>query len=208
MAVTGLRVVPTKGYLLELKRRIEIIKEGYRLLSMKRDELTAKLTNFLEQLKAVRRGVLERVEQVLIRFREAYALLGPDVIKAHASLNRGVFEVDILPLSIMGILVPRVKVLREAEVEDKYGYIIREQIYELRELLQDLIKIAELEMKIEIISSDLERTNRIVNALEKIIIPEMEQLARYIAELIEEESLEEFTRIKLIRDLIVTRRGE
>ncbi len=208
MSVAGMRVIPTKGFLLDLKRRIEIIKEGYRLLSMKRDELTAKLTSFLEQLKATKREVMERAEEIYTRFRETYVVLGPSAIESYANMTRGEFDANILPISVMGIIIPMVKVLREVELKDRFSPVIRERVYELRELLQDLIKVAELEMKIEIIASDLERTNRIVNALEKIIIPEMEQLAKYIEERIEEDGLEDFIRIKLIRNIIVKRRGE
>lgn len=208
MSVAGMRVIPTKGFLLDLKRRIMIIKEGYRLLSMKRDELTAKLTALLEQLKATRREVMKRAEIIAMRFRETFAAVGSERIYSYARLSRGSFEINILPVSVMGIVIPIVKVLREVDIKDKFGPVIRERVYELRELLQDLIKISELEMKIEIITSDLERTNRIVNALEKIIIPEMEALAKYIEEKIEEDDLEDFIRIKLIRNIIVKRRGE
>lgn len=207
MAVVGIRVIPTKGFLLDLKKRIEVVKEGYRLLSMKRDELTSKLTSFLEQLKAVRREIMERAEAIFLRFRRTYAVLGPDKIEAGASLMRGITEIDVLPISIMGVLVPRVKVMEYARVRDRCDPIVREQILKLRELFGDLIKITELEMKIEIVAQELERTNRIVNALEKIIIPELEGLAKYIEERIEEEDLEEFIRVKLIRDIIVARRG-
>ncbi len=208
MSATGMRVIPTKGFLLDLKRRIQIIKEGYRLLSMKRDELTAKLTTFLEQLKATRKEVMERAEIIAVRFREMFAVVGSEKIESYASVSRGSFEANILPVSIMGIIIPMVKVLKEVDIKDKFPPIVRESVYELRELLQDLIKVSELEMKIEIIASDLERTNRIVNALEKIIIPEMEALAKYIEERIEEDDLEDFIRIKLIRNIIVKRRGE
>jgi len=208
LSVTGMRVIPTKGFLLDLKRRVKIIKEGYRLLSMKRDELTAKLTAFLEQLKATRKEVMERAEMIVMRFRGTFAAVGSERIQSYASLSRGIFEANVLPISIMGIIIPMVKILKEIDIKDKFGPIIREHVYELRELLQDLIKVSELEMKIEIIASDLERTNRIVNALEKIIIPEMEALAKYIEERIEEDDLEDFIRIKLIRNIIVKRRGE
>lgn len=208
MAVVGLRVAPTKGFLLELKRRIAIIKDGYKLLSTKRDELTSKINAFLEELKAIKRAVIEQAEKIVLRFRECYAILGPDIIKSYANVNKGLFEAEVLPLSIMGILVPRVKVLKSPEVKDKFGPIIREIIYDACKVLRNLIKVTELEMKIEIIAHDLEKTNRIVNALEKIIIPDLEQLAKFIEDLIEEESLEEFTRVKLVRNIIVKRRGE
>ncbi|MHA1609769.1 MAG: V-type ATP synthase subunit D, partial [Candidatus Njordarchaeales archaeon] len=84
--------------------------------------------------------------------------------------------------------------------------LIRQFAYHMSEILQDLIKLGEIEIWIEVIANDLERTNRTVNALEKIIIPQLKALAKYIQDLIEEEDLEEFTRIKLVRNIIIRRR--
>ena len=208
MALAGLAVIPTKGFLLEFKRRVEIIEEGYRLLEMKRDELTRKLKEFLEELRAERRRVVEEAEKVLEKFREVYAELGPDVVRSYAALNRGALEVEVLPLSVMGVHVPVVRMVREPEVKNRINPLLMSVVGGLEELMRDLIRITELETKIEVIARDLERTNRIVNALERIIIPELKETIRHIEDMLEEEALEEFTRIKFVRDLIARRREE
>ena len=208
MALAGLAVIPTKGFLLEFKRRVEIIEEGYRLLEMKRDELTRKLKEFLEELRAERRRVVEEAEKILEKFREVYAELGPEVVRSYAALNKGALEVEVLPLSVMGVHVPVVKIIGEPEVKNRFDPLLMSVVGGLEELMRDLIRITELETKIEVIARDLERTNRIVNALERIIIPELKETIRYIEDMLEEEALEEFTRIKFVRDLIARRREE
>jgi len=208
LALAGLAAIPTKGFLLEFKRRVEIIEEGYRLLEMKRDELTRKLKEFLEELRAERRRVVEDAEKVLEKFREVYAELGPEVVRSYAALNKGALEVEVLPLSVMGVHVPVVRIVGEPEVKDKFNPLLMSVVGGLEELMRDLIRITELETKIEVIARDLERTNRIVNALERIIIPELKETIRYIEDMLEEEALEEFTRIKFVRDLIARRREE
>ena len=170
--------------------------------------LTRKLKEFLEELRAERKRVVEEAERILEKFREVYAELGPEVVRSYAALSRGALEVEVLPLSVMGVHVPVVRVVREPEVANRFSPLLMSVVGGLEELMRDLIKITELEAKIEIIARDLERTNRIVNALERIIIPELKETIRYIEDMLEEEALEEFTRIKFVRDLIAKRREE
>jgi len=203
----GLRIRPTRGFLLELKRRIQITEEGYRILSHKRDELISKLRELLELLRAVRKEVLENFQRSLREFVEVYSLIGSDKIISYATASRGLLRVRILPISVMGVIAPTVKAIETIEIADKYPPILRQFVYSLWEITQDLIKLGELEARVEGLALDLERTNRTVNALEKIIIPQLKSIAKYIQDLIEEEDLEEFTRIKLVRDIIIKRRG-
>lgn len=100
------------------------------------------------------------------------------------------------------------RILEEPEVSNRLDPLLMSVVGDLKELMRDLIRITELETKIEVIARDLERTNRIVNALERIIIPELKETMRYIEDMLEEEALEEFTRIKFVRDLIARRREE
>ena len=64
-----------------------------------------------------------------------------------------------------------------------------------------------METKIESIARDLERTNKIVNALENVVIPDLERDIKYIEDMLEEDDLEEFVRLKFARDKILKRRS-
>ena len=198
--------MPTRGFLLNFKRRVKAIEEGYKLLEMKRDELSNKLRAYLENLKSAKREVHSSASEVMKEFSKIYGLIGPDVIDIlAASIEK--LEIQVLPISIMGINVPEVKLKKLPDVKNKYPPVVRSIAMALYDLLDDLIKITTLEMKIEIISYDLERTNRTVNALEKIVIPEMKKTIKFIEDVLDEDELEEFTRLKMVRDKIL-RRGE
>jgi len=205
LGFAGIRIMPTRGFLINFKRRVKSIEEGYKLLEMKRDELAAKLRQYLEQLRAAKKDFIERSAEIMKKFREVYALIGPDKIDAlAASISK--LEIKVLPISIMGIHVPEVKLEKLPEIKNKYPPIVRAIAHQLYEMLDDLIKITELEMKIEIIAYDLEKTNRIVNALEKIVIPEMKRIVKMIEDMLDEDELEEFIRLKIIRNKILGKR--
>jgi len=201
-----MKVVPTRGFYLEFKKRVKYIEDGYKLLEMKRDELTRELRDYISQLQILREEMDKKVENVMINFRKVYALLGESVINGYIAATPKDLELDVLPKSIMGILVPFVKIVSEVNVKDKYTPLLQGVVDDFKDLLRIIIKLSELEAKIDVVSDDLERTNRMVNALEKILIPEMKATLKYIEDLLDEDMLEEFMRIKLVRNIIMSRR--
>ena len=208
MSVAGLRVAPTKGFLLNFKRRVKFIEEGYELLSMKRDELSKLLKDYLEDLKAAREEVGREMEDVMVKFRSIYALLGSDAIDSYAAAVPKDLELTVLPKSVMGVIVPYIKITQTVDVRDKFGPVIRHAANEIYTVLKQLLKLTDVESRIEIIADELERTNRMVNALEKVVIPNMKKTIKYIEDLLDEDMLEEFTRLKIVRRLLYERRGE
>ncbi|MGQ4913616.1 MAG: V-type ATP synthase subunit D [Candidatus Asgardarchaeia archaeon] len=206
MSVRTMKVVPTRGFYLEFKKRVKYIEDGYKLLEMKRDELTRELRDYISQLQILREEMDKKVENVMINFRKVYALLGESVINGYIAATPKDLELDVLPKSIMGILVPFVKIVNEVNIKDKYTPLLQGVADDFKDLLRIIIKLSELEAKIDVVSDDLERTNRMVNALEKILIPEMKATLKYIEDLLDEDMLEEFMRIKLVRNIIMSRR--
>ncbi len=206
MSVLGAGVKPTRGFLLELKKRVKFIEEGHRLLEMKRDELGRELRLSLEALGTQRRELEKRFEDALQKLIRAYASLGSGEIESNKSTSEKTVSIDVLPKSIMGILVPFLRITDKPDLKNKFGAITRSAAHEFEGLLEDLLKVTELESRIEMIADDLEKTNRKVNALEKIVIPDYNQVIKFIEDRIDEDMLEEIIRTKLVRTLIHKRR--
>ncbi|MBS7645960.1 MAG: V-type ATP synthase subunit D [Candidatus Bathyarchaeia archaeon] len=204
-AVIGAKAKPTRGFLLQLKRRVGFIEEGYKLLEMKRDELAKELRSDLEELASRRIGFEEKVEEALDAVAWMYASLGS--MEASSWINPGGgLELEVLPRSVMGIQVPYVKILHMPEVRDKFKPVVRAAARKIHGILNDLVSVAELEARIERVAEDLEKTNRQVNALEKIVIPGYKRMIKYIEDMLEEAMLEEFTRTKFVKALLSRRR--
>lgn len=207
MSVLGAGVKPTRGFLLELKKRVKFIEEGHRLLEMKRDELGRELRSSLDALGTQRSELEKRFEEALQKLIRAYAALGSGEIESNKSPEEKTVGIDVLPKSIMGILVPFVRITDKPDLKNKFGAITRSAAHEFEALLEDLLKVTELESRIEMIADDLEKTNRKVNALEKIVIPDYNRVIKFIEDQIDEDMLEEIIRTKLVRTQIQKRRG-
>lgn len=198
------RIRLTRSFLLEQRERLEVMQEGKELLEMKRDELSTKLRDLLDKLEAARKFFVDRVEKVLEHFIVIYSNVGPDLMHAYAGSLREAIEVEVLPTTIMGVNVPFIKLQNLPDVKDKYPPPLRKAADDFHSLLKDLLKVTELEIKITRIADELRRTNRTVNSLEEIVIPQMEETIKKIEERLEEEVVEEFIRVKQAKE--ITRR--
>jgi len=205
MSLTGLRY--TKGFLLDLKRRLEFIKDAHDLLEMKRDQLMIELRKALERLKELRRIVEDEAEEVYRELSLLHSTLGSADLETYSAYLRGRMEVKMIPRSVIGVVTP---MLREIDIPD-YKNLYPPQIIPLAEktstLMRDLAKLAELEACIENLAEDLRKINVRVNALEKVVIPSYEETIRRIQDVLDDEMLEEVVRLKLIKGILTGRRA-
>ena len=204
MSLTGVRY--TKGFLLDLRRRLEFIKDAHELLEMKRDQLIIKLREGLEKLKELRRKVEGEAEEVYRELSLLHSTLGSADLETYSAYLRGSMDVKIVPRGVIGVVTPMV---REVNIPD-YTNLYPPQVIPLAEkisaLMKDLVKLAELEAYIENLAEDLRRTNIRVNALEKVVIPSYEETIKRIQDILDDEMLEEIIRLKLIKEILMRRR--
>jgi V/A-type H+/Na+-transporting ATPase subunit D len=199
MSLTG-RVTATRGALIKLKTNLKLVTDGKNILKVKRDRLVGELNNLIKEFD--RRKKLEnRLTGVYEDFKEATANLGYEHV-ASTSLSIPKIKIQVRPISIMGVIVPKITVKekpRTDSIEDMELYKIAN---DMRELIDELLHVAQIETEIERIANELLRINRKVNALERVIIPSAEKQVRYIEELLLDEDLEEFSRTKHVRNVI------
>jgi V/A-type H+-transporting ATPase subunit D len=198
--VSAGRAAVSRGVLLRLREQLEFTKKGQELLKMKRDHLASE-TNKLLYKVAERNKIDNRLMEAYESLKAAYLNLGYSGLISQASaVNR--MNVRARPRSIMGVIVPEVKIEKEAAVSSVSSSSAHHAALQLNSLMKDLIALAEAESRIESIAYELMMTNRKVNALERVLIPGLLELIRYVEGRLEEESLEEFFRAKRVKQVI------
>jgi len=204
-ATTGIR--PTKGFLMEMKRRIGFIEKGTEFLKLKRDHLAKELTSAIDILKGRRSVLLEELQVAYRGVTAAYISLGPTEVRSQASALKSGLEIEVLPRSTMGVRYPFIKVDKDPQIAGELDITLSEAAEKVLGVLNDIIQIAEFEARVERIADELGKTNRKVNALENTIIPSYRQIIKFIEDKLDEESLEELVRMKLIGGALARRRG-
>jgi V/A-type H+-transporting ATPase subunit D len=199
-------VKPTKGFLMDMKRRIGFIERGTEFLKLKRDQLAKELTTSLDVLKGRRRVLMDNLQEAYAAVTAAYLSLGPQEVQSQAKSIKSVLELEVLPRAVMGVRYPFVKIGEKPQVTAELDITLSVASDKVYEILDDIIRLAEFETRVERIADELGKTNRKVNALENIIIPEYKQIIKFIEDKLDEESLEELVRMKLIGGAKASRR--
>jgi len=194
-----MRVALTQSNLLKLRKRMKIAQEGYDLLDEKREVMIMELMRNI-------RGFKEMEEEITRKLQEAYNPLEKTVVSKGkqkiASFARGGEEpsIDVRMRSVMGIPVPELLVdVPESKVQvslDSTDEYFDEALVKFRGLIDLLARWVAKEVLIWRLGSEISKTQKRVNALEKIFIPEYKRDIKKIEENLEDEEREEFFRVK------------
>jgi len=191
---------------MEMKRRIGFIERGTEFLKLKRDHLAKELTASIDVLKGRRMLLLENLRVAYRAVTAAYISLGPTEVRSQASSIKTGLELEVLPRAVMGVRYPFIKVEKEPQIAGELDITLSEAAEKVLAILDDILQLAEFESRAERIADELGKTNRKVNALENTIIPRYRQVIKFIEDKLDEESLEELVRMKLIGGALARRR--
>jgi len=176
--LSGVR--PTKGYLLEMQKRLSFIQRGCEFLKLKRDHLAKELTVSLDVLRGRRDTINEKLKQVYDEIVTAYLVLGPSEVRSQTSSVRDGYQIDVLPKSVMGVRYPSISVISRAKVEGRLDPALSKTASLMAEIFEDVLRLAEFEARAERVADELGKTNRKVNALENVVIPSYSQVIKFI----------------------------
>lgn len=191
-------VKPTKGFLMDMKRRIGFIERGTEFLKLKRDHLAKELTSSIEILQGRRSLLMGNLKEAYGALTAAYLSLGPIEVQSQTKSIKNNLEIDVLPRSVMGVRYPEVRIISKPEVGSELDITLSHAAKKVYEILEELIQLAEFESRAERIADELGKTNRKVNALENTVIPDYKKIIKFIEDKLDSEALEELVRMKLI----------
>jgi V/A-type H+-transporting ATPase subunit D len=191
---------------MEMKRRIGFIERGTEFLKLKRDHLAKELTASIDVLKGRRSLLLEELQVAYRAVTAAYISLGPTEVRSQSNSIKSGLELEILPRAVMGVRYPFIKIVKKPQLAGELDITLSEAAEKVLGILENVLQLAEFEARVERIADELGKTNRKVNALENTIIPSYQRIIKYIEDKLDEESLEELVRMKLIGGALAKRR--
>ncbi len=199
-------VKPTRMELIETKRKIKLSKSGYKLLKMKRDGMIMEFFELLPKVKDLRSQLSVLYSDAMEKLAIAVAADGKTALESAANCLNKAPEVELSSKNIMGVVVPSVEVTAvEKSLEDRgYGLIgtsirVDEAVHAFEKLSEMIILAAEGETTMKKLLDEIESTKRRVNALEFKVIPNLEEVAKYISFRLEELERESIFGLKRIK---------
>ena len=202
---------PTRMELTRLKGRLKTAQRGHKLLKDKRDELMKQFMDVVRENRALRR----RVEEALLRahgsFTVASAIMSPEMLEQALMYPKQSVELDMSFENIMSVDVPRYCFHTENDDPSQiypYGFAqtsgeLDDAVSELSGVLQDMLKLAQIEKTSQLLAEEIEKTRRRVNALEYVKIPEMQANIKYITMKLDENERANTIRLMKVKDMIL-----
>jgi len=201
-----LTVNPTRMELLKLKKRLILARRGYRLLRDKQDELMRNFLSLIEEIKDLRLTVERELFEAYSSFLIARSYMGREFLEEALMLAPLETRLEVTYTPLLNLRVPSYKLKIEG---DYFSYGVLNTSMELdlalkkyRELIPKMVELAEKEKILEMLSFEIERTRRRVNALEHILIPNIVETISYISMKLEELERSNLIRLMKIKDIV------
>ncbi|MFP4056024.1 MAG: V-type ATP synthase subunit D [Candidatus Brocadiia bacterium] len=199
-----LDVPPTKSTHLALRRDLEFAQEGYDLLEQKRQILVLELMGRLEGARRAQEAVDEAMAQAFEVLREDALRMGTEAMAREAMGIEREHQLSIQSHQIMGLELPSVEAEHEPprpEFGLASGSALSDEVMRrFTEALDAVARLAEIENAVFRLASEVRRTQRRVNALDKVFIPDYKETIAYIEDVLEERERESFVIMKMTKE--------
>lgn len=197
---------PTRMELLRLRKRLSLARRGHKLLKDKQDELMKRFMGLVHQIKDLRLSVEEELEQAWRRFLVARSMGGSQVVENAVSVPTRKTTVEVGREQVMNLVVPVFSLKTEGKLA-AYGLAatpaeLDTSLVAMEKVLGRMVELASKEKALELIGDEIERTRRRVNALEYILIPNLEETIRYISMKLAEMERGNLTRLMRVKEMV------
>jgi len=204
-------VTPTRMVLNQTKARLKTAARGHKLLKDKRDELMRQFMAVVRKNKELRTKVEEGLTEAFSALSVASAVMSPEMLQQALMYPRQTVELDVKFKSIMSVNTPQYQfTTHNAEPGEIYPYGFAQTSGELdvameniSRVFEDMLELARVEKTMQLLAEEIEKTRRRVNALEYVMIPEMEENIRYISMKLAENENSTKVRLMKVKDMVL-----
>ena len=209
--MTRLNVNPTRMELRRLKARLKTAVRGHKLLKDKSDEMIRQFMVYARKNKQLRMETEAALSDALKGFMLARAVSDDQVIEEAVAMPASFVEAEVSTKSVMSVEVPSIKI-KERKAQDMFPYSfssvtaeLDNSIVTLNGVVAKMVELAEVEKTCNMLADEIEKNRRRVNALEYVMIPELEETIKYISMKLEEQERSNVVRLMKVKDMIQNR---
>jgi len=198
-----LDVAPTRSSLLDLKKKLIFLNEGYRLLERKRELLNRLVFEKLAEYREMNQSARESMSTAYRWLNIAQMRMGSRRIRQLAVGMPEAIEARILPRRSMSVQYPSVEVRKLPLLP--IGILGTDaSLDETRSSFADMLvraaKLAEVETALWRLLEEQRKTQKRVNALKYNIIPRYQRSISFVESSLEEEERNVLYQLKLLAE--------
>jgi V/A-type H+-transporting ATPase subunit D len=175
--------------------------------------LLKKIDEMIEEANKARGDIWSPLGEIYTAVYNAYMSLGTSTLESVSDSTPSVMEVEVNVRRIVDVKIPTLQVkTREGGQDLSYGFVetnasVDKAARLIKNMLPKVCKAAEYENAIFSLAKELERTQKLINALEFVIIPQYEGAMYFIRATLEEREREEFVRLKKVKVVLDRRKA-
>jgi V/A-type H+-transporting ATPase subunit D len=200
-------VRPTRAELLERREQIGLAQQGMDLLKQKRDALLIEFMGVMDETLRLSESLQKSVSEAQYSLAVSKAVDGTVALRSAGMATKGEIVVDMTGTKIMGVSVP-VVTKGESPIRSSFtrGYAVTgvssrvdETADKFERILDVIIEYADIETRLKRLGEEIQKTNRRVNALEQVTVPQLKEQVSYIRQTLDERAREDLFRLKKVK---------
>ena len=196
-------IAPTKSNLLKEKDNLALALEGYELLERKREILMMELMKRVDQVRILEREIDSKSRAAYPVMRRMILSAGRERTKELAAGMRNDMLLKETLVQAAGLRIPSLEaVAPERTLQSSFMNSFAdsdETVVEFTELLKLVVSMAALRTVVWRLAKEVKKTQRRVNALDKIVIPESRARKAFIEASLEERERDAVFAVKLLK---------
>jgi V/A-type H+/Na+-transporting ATPase subunit D len=194
---------PTRMEYLRTVRRIAMSKKGLKLLKLKRSALILEFFNLSKKVASLRSGLQTKLALGYEGIHASEMFVGPLRLEYESMRIPKIQELTLKSKNVMGVRIPEVTAKSSGQAGMEYlleiPASINQAVKAFQEVHQMVLDVAEKETALRKLLFEIEKTKRRTNAIENVLIPRLQQNARYIKFRFDEMERENFTKLKTVK---------
>ncbi len=203
---------PTRMELMRIKKQLSTALRGHKLLKDKQDEMVRQFMQLINTNRSLRLEIEKEMSEISEIFQTARLKMSYQGIMESLIVPSSKIDLELGHKTIMNINVPKLEYSLDEHIDLTYGFAftpseLDQSVLRLSKLLPKLIELAEIEKACDMLSSEIEKTRRRVNAIEYVMIPEMQENIHYITMKLEDNERSNIIRLMKSKDIIMAKNG-
>ena len=204
-------ITPTRMVLNQMKGRLKTAVRGHKLLKDKRDELMRQFMDVVRRNRELRVKVEAGLTDAFAALSVASAVMSPEMLEQSLVYPRQSVSLDVSYKNVMSVNVPlydfQTKSAEAGEIFP-YGFALTsgeldDALTALSGVFEDMLELAQVEKTMQLLAQEIEKTRRRVNALEYVMIPDLQKNIKYISMKLEENENSTKVRLMKVKEMVL-----
>ena len=198
-----MNIAPTKSNLLMIKEQLAVSQYGYELLEQKREILVMELMRMVERVKLLEREIDKTIQSAYPALKNMLMAVGGDRVERISHAVKYDFTIKEKPVTIGGmgfssinVELPEQKLFYSLLGSYADSDKVMVDFFQLLKLLTDMASIRTIVWRL---AMEVRKTQRRVNALDKLVIPQAKETKTYIESVLEERERENVFVLKSLK---------